>query len=43
MPTSDVRDWTAGVIMDFYGLNRGSLENTVFPGMQMQAPGGLIR
>lgn len=43
MPTSDVRDWTAGVIMDFYGLERGLMEGSVFPGLSMAAPGGLIR
>lgn len=43
LPTSDVRDWTARVIMDFYGLDRGVMETSVFPGLRMEAPGGLIR
>jgi uncharacterized protein (DUF1501 family) len=43
MPTSDVRDWTARVMMDFYGLDRGLMEASVFPGLAMQAPGGLLR
>jgi uncharacterized protein (DUF1501 family) len=35
MPTSDVRQWAAHVMQGLYGLDRGMLENVVFPGLQM--------
>ncbi len=41
MPTSDVRDWAAQVIRSLYGLDRGVLERTVFPGLSMQVAPGL--
>jgi uncharacterized protein (DUF1501 family) len=42
MPTSDVRDWAAQVIQGLYGMDRGVLESTVFPGLKMEAAPGLI-
>jgi uncharacterized protein (DUF1501 family) len=42
MPTSDVRDWAAQVIQGLYGMDRGMLETTVFPGLKMEAAPGLI-
>lgn len=43
MPTSDVRDWAAQALAGLYGLDRGLLESTVFPGLRMEAAPGLIR
>jgi uncharacterized protein (DUF1501 family) len=43
MPTSDVRDWAAQVMQGLFGLDRQALERTVFPGLSMEAPSGLIR
>jgi uncharacterized protein (DUF1501 family) len=42
MPTSDVRDWAAQAMVGLFGIDRGVLEGTVFPGLKMEAPGGLI-
>ena len=42
MPTSDVRDWAAQAMQGLYGLDRGLLERTVFPGLKMEAAPGLI-
>lgn len=42
MPTSDVRDWAAQALAGLYGLDRAVLEGTVFPGLRMEAPGGLL-
>ena len=42
MPTSDVRDWAAGTRRGLYGLERGLLERSVFPGLIMAEPPGLI-
>jgi uncharacterized protein (DUF1501 family) len=42
MPTSDVRDWAAQALQGLFGLNRGVLESTVFPGLRMEAAPGLI-
>ena len=42
MPTSDVRDWAAQVMAGLFGLDRGLLEGTVFPGLKMEAAPGLI-
>jgi uncharacterized protein (DUF1501 family) len=39
-PTSDVRAWTALAIKGLYGLDRGVLEGTVFPGLDLDGPGG---
>lgn len=43
MPTSDVRDWAAQVLQGLYGLDRGVLEDVVFPGLRMEATPRLIR
>ena len=43
MPTSDLRDWAAQAMAGLYGLDRAVLEGTVFPGLAMEAPAGLIR
>ena len=42
MPTSDVRDWAAQAMAALFGLDRGLLEGTVFPGLKMEAAPGLI-
>jgi uncharacterized protein (DUF1501 family) len=42
MPTSDVRDWAAQVLAGLFGIDRGVLEGTVFPGLKMEAPAQLI-
>ena len=42
MPTSDVRDWAAQAMAGLYGLDRGLLERTVFPGLKMESAPGLI-
>lgn len=42
MPTSDVRGWAAHALRGLYGMERGFLENTVFPGLQMGGDPGLI-
>ena len=42
MPTSDVRDWAAQVIAGLYGTSRSVLETTVFPGLRIEAPPGLV-
>lgn len=35
MPTRDVRDHAAWIMRGLFGFDRGFLENTVFPGLQM--------
>ncbi|WP_309667422.1 DUF1501 domain-containing protein [Tabrizicola sp.] len=43
MPTSDVRAWAAHAMRGLYGLDRGVLESTVFPGLEMgDDPGFLL-
>jgi uncharacterized protein (DUF1501 family) len=42
MPTSDVRDWAAQAMAGLFGIDRATLEGTVFPGLKMEAPPGLI-
>jgi uncharacterized protein (DUF1501 family) len=42
MPTSDVRAWAANVMRGLYGIDRGVLENTVFPGLKMGADAKII-
>lgn len=42
MPTSDVRGWAAHAMRGLYGMERGFLEQTVFPGLQMAPDPGLI-
>ncbi len=43
MPTSDVRLWAAWTMAGLYGFDRGLLQSTVFPGLDMGADPGLIR
>ncbi len=43
MPTSDVRAWAAWTMRSGFGLDRGHLENTVFPGLDMGDDPGLLR
>lgn len=42
MPTTDVRGWAAHALRGLYGMERGFLENTVFPGLLMDDDPGLI-
>ena len=42
MPTSDVRAWAAWAMRGMYGFDRGLLEGTVFPGLQMGDDPGLL-
>ena len=42
MPTSDVRDWAAQVMAGLYGLDRGTLERTIFPGLTMENAPSLL-
>ena len=42
MPTSDVRSWAAWAMRGMYGFDRGLLEATVFPGLQMGDDPGLL-
>jgi uncharacterized protein (DUF1501 family) len=42
MPTSDLRDWTAGVLAGLFALPAGVLETTVFPGLIREVPPGLL-
>ena len=42
MPTSDVRDWTALAMRGLFGLDRATLEGTVFPGLTMDSAADLI-
>lgn len=42
MPTSDVRDWAAQAMKGLFGLDRALLESSVFPGLRMESPPGLI-
>ncbi|MDB5663929.1 DUF1501 domain-containing protein [Cypionkella sp.] len=35
MPTSDVRAWAAHAMQALYGIDRATLEGSVFPGLQM--------
>ena len=43
MPTSDVRGWAAWAMRGLFGLERGVLENAVFPGLQMGADPRILR
>ncbi|MBL8561334.1 MAG: DUF1501 domain-containing protein [Gemmobacter sp.] len=43
MPTSDVRAWAAWAMRGLFGLERGVLENAVFPGLQMGADPRILR
>ena len=42
MPTSDVRAWAAHAMRGLYGLDRGVLEASVFPGLDMGDDPGLL-
>ncbi len=42
MPTSDVRAWAAWAMRGLYGLDRGVLERSVFPGLDMGADPGFL-
>lgn len=42
MPTGDVRHWAAWAIRSSFGLERGFLEDTVFPGVEMGKDPGLL-
>jgi uncharacterized protein (DUF1501 family) len=42
MPTTDVRAWAAHAMQALYGLDRGVLQDTVFPGLDIGAARGLI-
>jgi uncharacterized protein (DUF1501 family) len=42
LPTSDVRDWAAGALMSLFGIDRETLESTVFPGLRMEVQSRLI-
>lgn len=42
MPTADLRAYVAGVLQGVAGLDRAALEGTVFPGLDMDGPTGLL-
>ncbi|GLS86074.1 hypothetical protein GCM10010873_10480 [Cypionkella aquatica] len=42
MPTSDVRAWAAHAMRGMYGIERGVLEASVFPGLRMGADPGIL-
>ncbi len=42
MPTSDVRGWAAWAMRGLYGLDRGTLETAVFPGLTLGDDPGLL-
>ncbi|WP_096788032.1 DUF1501 domain-containing protein [Rhodobacter sp. CZR27] len=42
MPTSDVRAWAAWTMRALYGFDRGLLEGSVFPGLDMGDDPGLV-
>ncbi|MCL6283373.1 DUF1501 domain-containing protein [Ruegeria sp. 2012CJ41-6] len=42
MPTADLRAYVAGVLQGVAGLDRTTLERTVFPGLDMSGPTGLL-
>ena len=42
MPTSDVRDWAAQAMAGLFGLDRTVLEQTIFPGLTMEAAPSLL-
>jgi uncharacterized protein (DUF1501 family) len=42
MPTTDVRAWAALAMQGMFGLDRGLLERTVFPGLDMDWTGGPV-
>ena len=42
MPTSDVRSWAAWAMRGMYGLDKGLLQDTVFPGLLMDPDPGFL-
>lgn len=42
MPTSDVRAWAAWAMAGLYGIDRATLEQAVFPGLDMGADPGFL-
>lgn len=42
MPTSDVRAWAAWAMRGLYGLDRGLLESSIFPGLSMGEDPGFL-
>ena len=42
MPTSDVRSWAAWAMHGLYGLDKGLLQSTVFPGLIMAPDPGFL-
>jgi len=42
MPTDDVRRWAAWALAGQFGLDRSSLENSVFPGLDLGANPGML-
>lgn len=42
MPTDDVRRWAAWALAGLFGLDRSSLENIVFPGVDLGADPGML-
>jgi uncharacterized protein (DUF1501 family) len=42
MPTGDVRAYAAWAMRGLFGLDRGLLEGTVFPGLQMEEDPGIL-
>ena len=42
LPTSDVREWAAWAMRGLYGIERGVLEQVIFPGLQLGDDPGLI-
>ena len=43
MPTGDVRAYAAQAMRGLYGIDRGTLETLVFPGLDMAGAPGLVR
>lgn len=43
MPTDDLRRWAAWALAGLFGLDRSSLERTVFPGLDLGGNPGILR
>ena len=43
MPTDDLRRWAGWLLAGQFGLDRSSLEKTVFPGVELAADPGILR
>ena len=39
---TELRDWAAQAMQGLFGIDRGVLEGTDFPGLRMDAPGGIL-